>query len=609
VVSPKANAGSSDSDIDAVQDKEEGLGAPGLALTALATIVTQLLFAGREFIGSFNDDACYLLKAFRIANDGNCVICQQALLDNPYQNGWPVLLAPFTFFLQSHLEIYRLVTLLIMTVGITLYADLYCRKLGRAQAVLLVAVLLSSSGVLGFSMTLMSEPLYFTLLAAVVWLEHVYPVGRGYLAQGILVAWCARTRSEGIIVLLALIATRLIARRWKPLLMGFAAFLVSIVVFDFFFPIPYNAHVEVSAGFFKSIVFRADYLYAWAMNHLLLFGQVFFSGPAWLNRVIALGLLLSTFVGAASAKKRAGWLGFWVFLGTCGALLFWPYLASRYWLAVVPLILVAALGYLPRRYQIGILSLLFLVNVSTRLVRPTGDGAEQHRAAQELYEGIEKLGSHEAVASQYSFRAHLFGHRVSIPFPSAQTLGVLARNLRASGADALVWESDARHLRNLQGTSLFQTPRHLSQWLARSTLFETVFRNEAGLVVRLTVPGEKLSNAVKLWNQAIATSGPQERLSLLNAALVEVPDFPELRVFWFDSALKASVPPEVAGEAILAHMKQYPHDFEAGIFAAGVLRQHGQLEQASEIIDLCLVEATILQDQEALGTLRSMANP
>jgi hypothetical protein len=114
--------------------------------------------------------------------------------------------------------------------------------------------LLLSTGTLHFATSTMAEPLFLFLICALLWLtEHRGLTGRpgGALLVGVLVGWCLITRTEGLAVLLSMLAYQALARRWRDLALTMAGSVPLWLAVSLWRPRP-SPHMAQIAAYFRS---------------------------------------------------------------------------------------------------------------------------------------------------------------------------------------------------------------------------------------------------------------------------------------------------------------------------------------------------------------------
>jgi hypothetical protein len=364
-------------------------------------------------------------------------------------------------------------------------------------------------------------------------------------------------------------------------------------------------HLDQTRSFFQSSFSKLDYLGAWIMNQLLLIGQGLVFAPSWLARLVAAALLLALILPAFRCSKARGRPGLWMVLGTSGALIFWPYLGTRYWLLSLPILLLSSLRALPPkawRLVLPALCLLEIIFVAKGLRR---DDYHLVKPTRELYQSLASLDRSERVATVCPARVHIMSHLPTEVFLSAPSIGLIARNLAVEKCDVLIWEHHFPLVINMGGGVQVETPAYLGLWLERSGMFQVLYSNEAGVVVRLLSSQADIEAACQAWKQALEARTLVERDRWLEQGLQRVPDFYELRALrLLDDLQVKPFPKQRALPAILDLAKQYPHDFQlAGLILQG-LRKSGNTSGAAEVAKLYLAEAQRLGDRKSAAGLQ-----
>ena len=579
-------------------DRRSGI-VVGLTVIAMG-LLTQSLLRPDYFVGLFNDDAGYLQKAWSLVFSERCPVCSSVIEPTLYRIGWPLVLAPVAYFAEGHLEAYRLLSVSLTIVAALFAADLCRREFGSRYAVALAAVFFLSPVTLTYGNSLMSEPLYCAILMALVWSESHGRSRRYELVKWILVLACFSVRSEGIGVALAFLTSRGWKKNWKFGLLYPSLFLACVFILravSLSDPAAF-AHLNQTTDVLASGFSKSEYLAAGIRNQVLLVGRSFFYASAWIDRTFGIFLVGLFLFGLATSLKQRQWIGSWLLFATGAALIIWPYLEARYWMATLALWVLVALWALPTRARVAFLIVtLGFQTYSLALYHGRSSRVER---THELYQRLQSLGPKEVVSSTCPIRVHMVAHRSSETFQGAESLGPIARNLAARGASVLIWEGQSGLLTSTLGSTQFQSPKHLDLWLTRSTLFEALYENEAGVIVRLVTPKEKLEQAFGFWAQANSAPSLELRKKSLREGLKVLPDLPELRVLWIFALLETRpFQPDQASDPILAYFRQYPHDFPVGQMVVQALQQLGSGSLARQVAGLCYQEAVRLGDVPA----------
>lgn len=563
-----------------------------VALLALSTVLAQAFLRQDYFVGWFNDDACYLLRAYQFANSGLCYVCNLPIQGiDGFAIGWPFVLTPFVFLFGKNIALYRLVTLTLLVLSVLAVSDISCRRHGKRAGLLLGLVLAFSWNALYLGTSLMSEPCYLFVATSILWVDETQPPGRRSILCGLLAGFAALVRTEGLIFIVAISLLGLLRGRWKDSAISGMAFLLIFAGAQWF-STPASPHAGQISNFLNAGFGLWNFLIGWTMNQLLLIGTSFLNGPSWFCRGLAFAGLLLFAYGLAVKPRRFLTLEPWVVLGTFGAMMLWPYLDSRYWMAAMPAWLLIWQSALTSRHRLFFfLPLLVLELISGFVV----SRVEQSyiKSVENMYLQLNELPTDVVVASPTPGRTHLLAHRRTASFYSEKSLGLLTRNLVFQNGNALIWQSGLkRSLARLDGGSQFETPPYFEEWVRCSTLYRLTYDQPVGFIARISTTKQDMEQAVAIWNQAIQTPDVSERLVLLNKALDVVEDFPEIRVHRFQTALEVeTVDKDTKAQYILPYLRQYPHDFQTAVFAVNALDKLGAQEQAKEVAGLGLREA------------------
>lgn len=575
------------------------------ALAALS-VLSQKFLGVTSLLGIYGDDACYLLEARRIIDGNICADCGLVVPPTGYARGWPLFLSLFVPLLGGDWDAYRWITIAVTAASVVLSFDLASRRFGAKVAALLATAVALSPVVLEFGHTAMSEPFYLFLVLVAVRLELAGVKPAVAVGQGLVAGLAASTRPEGVLLGAALLFHGLFAKRWKALGMMVLVATATVATVNWLSPnnSPYNSAL---VEYFQGIGSPGSFLFSQVMNRSLLLGRALLTLSAFWDRSLAL-VLVGAFLFHLY-KVRALKLEHWMILGTTAVLLVWPYLSERYWLPVLPLILIIVLETVPRdKYRGFLLAFLIFGQLLTARTHPNQEPERVIAARQTLLRALAKTGPNEVVATPTPGYIHVWGHRSTHVLRGASSIGLMAVEMErqkanlvlAEKVETLIWSATGRQ---------YSFPSHFPLWLERCSLFETVYAGEGGVLARLKTPAERLEIAFEGWQAGAQSSDPSVRLGHFEKALKAVPDFPELRVLWTMTALEkggALVP--VASAKALEYLRQYPHDFEGGAAMIAALWQAGAQDQARQAAELCYREAQRLKDSAA-SRFASLVSP
>lgn len=572
---------------------------------ALAAIVA-CYFAAPYYVGVYGDDTCYLMMAWSIFGGGECPYCHLTL-DNPYSRGWPAALTLFNLFFGDTPSSYRLVSGIYSVLAAVLFADLCARRSGKLTGGLFALALVTTFGWSQLATVLMTEPYYLLLITLSLWVW-----GRcdetstaDSVVLGLTSSLAISTRSEGLILLLALAICLVLRRRWKPLAIFLASAAVCYGVFQLLIPPPSSPHGSQVLSFFDGRISLADLVKVWFLNQSVLVGQVFVGGKAWQGQVLGLLFLAAAVDNLVRTPRLRTWPGTWLIAGLAAVLLVWPYIAFRYWFGLMPCWLYLLLMDRPEKLQRAVLGALAAVQLLLLLRGMPGDPSRHYRQLEELYTGAGQLSQKDLVAATYPCNVHAYSHRNGIPVPASQTPGAFAFKIQQAGANAVVLERRLNTIVSVDGGRQSGPPLRADLWLERCPFFEPVYSSEVGVVARLSVTPEALAESVKLWRQAQTVTEPRERLRLVENALQQTPDFPELmllRFIWAHQEGSAST--EDLTKQARHYAELYPHDFQSGLTFLAILSERGAREPVVEIAESFRKEAERLGDARAVEAFR-----
>jgi 4-amino-4-deoxy-L-arabinose transferase-like glycosyltransferase len=210
-----------------------------IALLSLSAFLGFLRFDGIQ-VGTFYDDARYIILAEGIASgEGYRLISfPHAPAEQAFPPGWPLLLAPATYFFPGNYTLLKVLSFLLVLASIPLMYSLlgpYLKSPYREVAVALAALNPLMIGAMG---TVMSEPayLFFSLLALklfILWEREKKPSTYTYWLLGLAVVatalYAQLTRTIGFSLLLAIFGYLLLARRFRLLASIFGVVVIGIL--------------------------------------------------------------------------------------------------------------------------------------------------------------------------------------------------------------------------------------------------------------------------------------------------------------------------------------------------------------------------------------------
>jgi hypothetical protein len=195
--------------------------------------ILYLLLAPRYHVGGvYNDDGMYVLAAKSLAQGH---YSQLNIPGHPpftlYPPGFPLLLAPITMLVGSHLALLKAVPIALTLIYVTLLWVISRTSLSPHWRLLWLFICAFNPVVTMFSNLLMAEPLYLVILVAIFILlerEPEDPSGKAAWGIGVLMGWLSLTRIEGIVILPAVVLGLAYNRRWQSLRKSLlAAFLLG----------------------------------------------------------------------------------------------------------------------------------------------------------------------------------------------------------------------------------------------------------------------------------------------------------------------------------------------------------------------------------------------
>lgn len=561
-----------------------------------ATLLSQALLSTPYYVGLYNDDACYLTRAFQFTGaTGLSPELLRANLASTFAAGWPLILSLFTFVLGDHYQLYRVVSLVLVMITGGLFYHLTLPRVGPRGALLASGVLLFSGATLQVGTTLYSEPLFVCLTLLLVFLE-----GKGEKAKiwpgCLVVGFAMLTRTEGQGLFMALILSSLLRKEWKRaalqtgLILGTALPLRSLLIDG-------SIHAGQMGNFLRNVDF-GRYLPFWLNRQAGSLSTALIGEQNLFLKVLVAALSLLAFAGALKwwkEEKHCGPLILWILPGV---LLFWPYFDARYWMAILPLWLLGLLFVIPKPYRIGFLSLVLAGQLTTQLFfqEPLDLVPEA-----QLYQELRQTPIGSKVVCLYSCRLLLQGQRQPVQIGSFRSfLEMLIFSARYD-APYILWLRES-NLLSSEVSRQMNAPEDLILWLKRSPLLEMVKETRAGVVVRLKVEPQAFNRAFELYVTAARSQDPQEKLELIGECLKLVPDFPQAQLEQLQLGLQLKrLEPEVALDTLTQYCRRYPHSEEALPMFLGLLPN----EELRPLLELQLKDASMLERNDRVARLKS----
>jgi hypothetical protein len=569
---------------------------------ALYALLIGLLFNTEYYVGLYNDDACYLMKAFFLAQSSKISVLNEytPALGN-YLPAWPLFLAPFTFIFGNVYWPYRLLASLLSFAGACFWVGTARRRFVPRVSFLFGVVLLSSAAAAQYGHTLMAEPLFFALVGATMWLfTKKEPAPYSEALGGLLICVSLFTRMEGFAIFLAVTASLGLKKEWKR---SFVLVLATLLPYFLLGLLRDKKPVHFGVVL-ESVLEREswlDFLMNWVQLQLSFFANALLGFD---NAATSVAILVLTFVALSGAYHC------WqdgpspiplLPPAFCLAFVLWPYLVPRYWWAVIPLWLYLVVRGTPERGRVYLLITVLLFQLGGHLTRPEKDLSAQML----LYQSPRDLPQDAQVVSLYDCRVRVQGHRRSInvgPFKSLEELMVY---LSRTKSNYFLWEAQPSLIRDLSGEPPVRFPDDILLWMDRSSLFKKVESNEAGILFEFVGDRELVIQAFELYRAAFQAETPDQVLARLEECLNLVPDFPGARVVYLGENLKSRNWSKEQGlEEVRKYFSQYPHDYRAFLYLSPYLGQ----KTSKEMFSIVWADAQKWQSNEASAALQNWRN-
>ena len=561
-----------------------------------AALLSQALLSTPYYVGLYNDDACYLTRAFQFT--GMTELSPDLLranLASTFAAGWPLVLSLFTFAFGDHYQLYRGVSLVLILISGGLFYHLLLPKAGQKVALAATGALLFSGALLQVGSTLYSEPLFLCLTLLLVYLESRDKKARVW-PSCLVVSFAMLTRTEGQGLLVALILSSLLKKNWK------VAAVQSVLVLGSALPLrALLIDGSIHAGQMGSFLRNVDlihYLPFWLKQQSGSLSKALLGEQTLFFKIVVSVFSLPAFAGAFQwwkEEKHCGPLVLWILPGV---LFFWPYFDARYWMAILPLWLMSLLFVIPKSYRIGFLILVVVAQLTTQMFFQEPLDLEPER---QLYQELRQTPIGSKVVCLYTCRLLLQGQRQPVQIGSFRSfLEMLIFSARFD-APYIVWLRKSNLLSSEMSRQM-SAPDDLVLWLKRSSLLEVVKETRAGVLVRLRVDPQAFNRAFELYVAAARSQNPQEKLALLSQSLELVPDFPQAEVERLQLALQLErLEAEEALGQLTQYCQRYPHAEETLPMFLGLLPK----EKLRLLLELQLKDASMLERVDRLNRLKS----
>ena len=489
--------------------------------------------------GQMNDDACFLLRALHLSRPTDV-----ASLPNPvhYAIGWPLLIAPF---LKLGFDWYA--TGRILATGLTCLTSVYlasafARRTGsRAFGAAVALLFLNAPQTMILGSSLMSEPFYFFLVSACLLGAATIRDLRSALFWGGLSGLCFLTRTEGLLVGMA-VGVSLLARGRKPsVLGGFLAGLVTVALFGRDLIKLDGAHLRTAQGALAGRQFPD----LWSYTPTLIKQNATMALEALLTRsslgyhLLWLVPLAAVIVVLQSKGARATLQAFckeplalWL-VGFPFVFYVWPFFNPRYWPLWAVLLFALSLSHLGTRLRWLAMATLLLLQFPGAW-HWYGMGPLAERFQKELYlPYYRSLSSGQKVLTLNNTRVSSIA-RVPTEMPLMNSeFQSLPIAMAYTGCDLIEWETTSRTLKSVTGSDARTYPPEALEGLRKSPLFKLEQSCAFSECYRLVADPASLKEAGSYYSAAMQTNEPKKRLEFLQQAVSAVPGLPETEwAFW-----------------------------------------------------------------------------
>lgn len=555
------------------------------------------------FVGIFNDDACYVLRAFFLANGGDCLVCERPLSQgSDFALGWPLILAPLALLAKGELWVYQSLAWLLTLCSGCLLGLLGRRYFGDKVGWLCAALFFFSLGSAGFAASTMSEPLFVFLICALLGLEYLAgSSGKVTWLYASVAGWCLVTRTEGIAILAAAMAAGLVARRWQR-----AAALVALSLPCWWLVTSWrprsSPHWTQIQEFFHSG--SLDYPKRWLEANLELIAECYLGALGGAGEMLVLGLGPLAVLGWFRWWKRDPGVGPWLALALPGALFFWPYLHLRYWYPLLPVAVIGLAFALPARFRAAGLALLVTLQFAGVVAAPRVD----RTPTVQLYEALRTTPEDTVITCQYDCRVHVFSHRATVSPAGVSSLAEMLVFMASQESQVVIWEKSSTLISDVRGNQQGRFVPDLDLWLARCPLLTTLASTPAGVVCKLSLSYAQVTEAFSLYQKGYTEPTVSQRLSSVERCIELYPDFPGTKMLWVELAMQSAVVDRVKVESyVVSHVREYPHDFAGAFLGMQILQAlPGTPEGLALVFESTRDEARRLGRRDVLEALQSV---
>lgn len=304
-----------------------------------------------------NDDAQYLLLARSLQSLGYVDLhVPGAPVHAQYPPVYPSMLALASRVFGDKLDVEILVTLTCSVLSLLLVYEIARRIASPMLGLLVLAPLAFNTNLTGYAGRIASEPPFMMFSLAAVWATIAFPKSRSAVwAAGAFAIVAALTRSVGVSLVAALGVTWLLQRRYKAALIFAGAASITVgawLLWTMMAPNQFAArsyaavagsarHLPGVLGVMEARIARFGEIYlarslGTSFETPVLQGSLV-DNVLWGGVIIGFGVL-----GLWTLRKQALLIPVY-FLSFMGLLLIYPYKATRFFIPVMPLLLIAVL--------------------------------------------------------------------------------------------------------------------------------------------------------------------------------------------------------------------------------------------------------------------------
>lgn len=293
-------------------------------------------------LGASYDDAHYIILAESLSSGQGYQLINfpNPQIERAFPPGWPILLAPLTFFFPGNYAVLKLFSLMLWLASLLLLYRFFAKRIQSPHLEILVGLTALNPLLVGTSVMVMSESAYlFFSLVALVLFDAWNPENPNYrlvILAAIAALFTQLIRTVGISIFIALVVYYLFSRRFREAGITFGVFALGALI-QFWLNLR-NGGSVISAGyesqvFSGSIIEKIGQMWANLLGYLNetaaaalvpVFGdKVIALVGAIIPLIINAAILLLVIWGLTLSRKKFQLMDVYVLIYLLGVLAFW----------------------------------------------------------------------------------------------------------------------------------------------------------------------------------------------------------------------------------------------------------------------------------------------